>query len=162
MSYTLRGRAETRLAALVPVLLGACVLAGALHRWWPVELVALMGAVGLFLDVEVWHRLLPYQPAWATLPLGAVELGVLMAIVYGFGLHAPLWPAVALFATGWLISVVLAQVGLPLLRLGYAEDGGELGRIGAVSGVAIVLAFGGSAATYVVRLFLQASTRVRS
>ena len=152
MSYTLRGRAETRLAALVPVLLGACVLAGALHRWWPVELVALMGAVGLFLDVEVWHRLLPYQPAWATLPLGAVELGVLMAIVYGFGLHAPLWPAVALFATGWLISVVLAQVGLPLLRLGYAEDGGELGRIGAVSGVAIVLAFGGSAATYVVRL----------
>jgi hypothetical protein len=152
VSYTLRGRAETRLAALVPVLLGACVLAGALHRWWPVELVALMGAVGLFLDVEVWNRLLPYQPAWAALPLGAIELGVLMAIVYGFGLHAPLWPAIALFATGWLTAVVLAQVGLPLLRLGYAEDGGELGRIGAVSAVAIVLAFGGSAATYVVRL----------
>jgi hypothetical protein len=152
VSYTLRGRVETRLAALVPVLLGAWVLAGALHRWWPVELVALMGAVGLFLDAEVWHRLLTYQPAWATIPLGAVELGVLMAIVYGFGLHAPLWPAIALFATGWLTSVVVAQVSLPLLRLGYAEEGGELGRIGGVAAAALVLAFAGSAATYVVRL----------
>jgi Right handed beta helix region len=152
VSYTLRGRAETRLAALVPVLLGACLLAGALHRWWPVELVALMAAVGLFLDLEVWHRLLPYQPAWATIPLGAVELGTLLAIVYGFGLHAPLVPALALFGAGWLSSVVLAQAGFPLLRLGYAEDGGELGRIGAVAGIAVILAFAGSAATYVVRL----------
>jgi len=152
VSYTLRGRAESRLAALLPVLLAACVLAGVLHRWWPVELVALMAAVGLVLDLEVWHRLLPYQPAWATVPLGAVELGVLMAIVYGFGLHAPLWPAVALFGAGWLSSVVLAQAGLPLLRLGYAEDGGELGRLGGVAAVAVVLALAGSAATYVVRL----------
>jgi nitrous oxidase accessory protein NosD len=134
------------------VLLGACVLAAVLHRWWPVELVALMGAVGLFLDLEVWHRLLPYQPAWATVPLGAVELGALMAIVYGFGLQAPLLPALALFGAGWLAAVVLAQAGLPLLRLGYAEDGGELGRAGGVAAFALVLAFGGSAATYVVRL----------
>jgi len=152
VSYTLRGRVETRLAALLPVLLGACVLASVLHRWWPVELVALMAAVGIFLDVEVWHRLLPYQPAWTSVPLGAVELGVLMAIVYGFGLHAPLLPALALFGAGWLAAVIFAQAGLPLLRLGYAEDGGELGRAGGVAAVALVLAFGGSAATYVVRL----------
>ena len=152
MSYTLRGRVESRLAALVPVLLGACVIAGALHRWWPVELVALMAAVGVFLDAEVWHRLLPYQPAWATVPLSAVELGALLAIVYGFGLHAPLLPALALFGIGWLSSVILGQAGFPLLRLGYAEDGGELGRIGGVAAAAVVLAFAGSAATYVVRL----------
>lgn len=152
MSYTLRGRVETRLAALLPVLLAACVLAGALHLWWPVELVALMAAVGLVLDLEVWHRLLPYQPAWATVPLGAVELGLLMAIVYGLGLHAPLQPALGLFGAGWLAAVVFSQAGFPLLRLGYAEDGGELGKIGAVAAVALVLAFGGSAATYVVRL----------
>ncbi|HEY2741266.1 MAG TPA: right-handed parallel beta-helix repeat-containing protein [Gaiellaceae bacterium] len=152
MSYTVRGRVETRLAALLPVLLGACVLSGALHRWWPVELVGLMAAVGLFLDLEIWHRLLPYQPAWATVPLGALELGALLAIVYGFGLQAPLLPALALFGAGWLAAVVLAQAGFPLLRLGYAEDGGELGRLGGVAAVALVLAFGGSAATYVVRL----------
>ena len=58
-----------------------------------------------------------------------------MAIVYGFGLHAPLFPALALFGAGWLASFVLAQAGFPLLRLGYAEDGGELGRIGLVAAV---------------------------
>jgi hypothetical protein len=152
VSYTLRGRAETRLAALLPVLVAACAIAAAHHRWWPVELVALMAAVGLFLDLEVWHRLLPYQPAWTTVPLGAVELGALLAIVYGFGLHAPLVPALWLFGAGWLASVVLAQAGFPLLRLGYAEDGGELGRMGAVAGGAVLLAFVGSAATWYVRL----------
>ena len=152
MSYSLRGRVESRLVALLPVLLGACVLAGALRHWWPVELVGLMAAVGLALDLEVWHRLFPYQPAWAAVPLGAVELGALMAIVYGFGLRAPLLPALALFGVGWLTSVLLGQAGLPLLRLGYAEDGGELGRLGGVAAAGLLLAFAGSAATYVVRL----------
>jgi hypothetical protein len=152
MSYTLRGRIETRLATLLPVLLGACAVSAALHHWWPVELVALMTAVGVFLDLEVWHRVLPYQPAWASVPLGVVELGALMAIVYGFGLATPLWPALALFGAGWLTSVVLAQAGFPLLRLGYAQDGGELGRVGGVAAAGIVLAFAGSAATYVARL----------
>jgi len=152
VSYTLRGRVETRLAALLPVLLAACALAGVLRHWWPVELVALMAAVGIALDLEVWHRLFPYQPAWATIPLGAVELGALMAVVYGFGLHAPLWPALALFGAGWLSSVVLAQAGFPLLRLGYAEDGGELGGIGGVATVGVLLALAGSAATWYVRL----------
>jgi Right handed beta helix region len=152
VSYTLTGRIQSRLTALLPVLLAACVAAALLRHWWPVELVALMAAVGLALDVEVWHRLLPYQPAWAMLPLGAVELGALMAIVLGFGLHAPFWWALGLFGAGWLTSVVCAQAGFPLLRLGYAEDGGELDRLGlaAVGGVALALAASG--ATYYVRL----------
>jgi hypothetical protein len=152
VSYTLRGRLESRLAALLPVLLVACALSGALRHWWPVELVALMAAVGIALDLEVWHRLFPYQPAWTTIPLGAIELGALMAVVYGFGLHAPLWPALALFGAGWLSSVVLAQAGFPLLRLGYAEDGGELGGLGGVAAVGVLLALAGSAATWYVRL----------
>lgn len=152
MSYTLKGRVQSRLTALLPVLLAACVVAGVRHHWWAVELVALMAGLGLLLDLQVWHRLLPYQPAWAMLPLGAVELGLLMAIVYGAGLQAPLWPALGLFGAGWLVSAVAAQAGYPLLRLGYAEDGGELGRIGSVAAVAVLLAFFGSAATVYARL----------
>ena len=72
--------------------------------------------------------MLPYQPAWVTIPLGAFELGALDGDHHGFGLHAPLLPALALFGAGWLAAVIFAQAGLPLLRLGYAEDGGELGR----------------------------------
>jgi Right handed beta helix region len=152
MSYTLRGRIDSRLTALLPVLLAACALAGALRHWWPVELVVLMAAVGVAFDLQIWHRLLPYQPAWAMAPLGAVELGALMAIVYGFGLHAPLGPALALFAAGWLAAAVCAQAGFPLLRLGYAEDGGELGRLGSVATGGIALALAACAATYYVRL----------
>jgi hypothetical protein len=152
VSYTLRGRIESRLAALAPVLVGALLLAGVLHRWWPVELVAVMAAVGVALDVEIWHRLLTYQPAWAAVPIGAAELAGVLAIVYGFGLHAPLWPALALFGAGWLAGVILGQAGFPVLRLGYAEDGGELGRVGGVAAAGLMLALAGSAATYVVRL----------
>jgi parallel beta helix pectate lyase-like protein len=152
VSYTLKGRIESRLAALAPVLVGALLLAGVLHRWWPVELVAVMAAVGVALDVEIWHRLLPYQPAWAAVPIGAAELAGVLAIVYGFGLHAPLWPALALFGAGWLAGVILGQAGFPVLRLGYAEDGGELGRVGGVAAAGLMLALAGSAATYVVRL----------
>ena len=152
MSYTLRGRIDSRLAALLPLLLLCCVLAGALRHWWPVELCGLMAAVGIAFDLQVWHRLLPYQPAWAMVPLGAAELGALMAVVYGFGLHAPLWPALALYGSAWLLSVVLAQAGYPLLRLGYAEDGGELGRAGMLAAGAVVLAFAGSGATWAARL----------
>jgi parallel beta helix pectate lyase-like protein len=151
LSYTLRGRIESRLTALAVVLLGCCALAAELHRWWPIALCGLMAAVGLALDAQLWHRLFRYQPAWAAAPIGLVELGVVLAIVYGFGLRAPLGPALALFSIGWLISFLFAQAGFPLLRLSYAEDGGELGRAGAVAAGALLLAFVGSAATWYVR-----------
>jgi hypothetical protein len=150
VSYTLRGRLESRLTALLPVLLGCCVLAAALHRWWPVELCGLMGAIGLALDVELWHRL-SYQPAWAAVPLGLAELAAVLAVVYGFGLHAPLGPALALFAAGWFVSLVLAQAVYPLLRLSYTEDGGELGRAALVAAGAVLLALLGCAATWYAR-----------
>jgi Right handed beta helix region len=151
VSYTLRGRLESRLAALLPVLLGCCALAAALQHWWPVELCALMAAVGLAFDLQIWHRLFSYQPAWIMLPLGLVELGAVLVIVYAAGLHAPLRPALALFGVGWLATFALAQAGYPLLRLSYAEDGGELGRGGPVAAVAVLLVLIGCAATWYVR-----------
>src|SRR5512132_12249 len=52
MSYTLRGRLESRLtAALLPVLVAATLAAG-LRDWWPLELAALMVGVGVALDVS--------------------------------------------------------------------------------------------------------------
>jgi hypothetical protein len=63
------------------------------------------------------------------------------------GITAPLWQAIALFAGGWLLAQVLGQAGYPLLRLGYAEDGGELGRFGLVAAVAVGVALAGAGAT---------------
>jgi hypothetical protein len=137
MSYTLRGRIETRLAALVLPLVAACIVAAAARAWWPVELVGAMVAVGLALDLA-YHPLLPYQPGWSALPLGLLELGIVMAVVLGYGIRAPLTAAVALFAAGWLVAQLLGHAVLPLARLSYAEDGGELGRSGPL--VALVVA----------------------
>jgi nitrous oxidase accessory protein NosD len=136
VSYTLRGRIESRLAAAGLPFLAACVLAASLESWWPLELAGAMVAVGLALDVVVYHRLLPYQPAWAALPLGAAELGATMLAVTRLGIEAPLEPALWFFAASWLVAQLLGHAGLPLLRLTYAEDGGELGRGGGALSVA--------------------------
>jgi hypothetical protein len=129
MSYTLRGRLETRLASLVLPLAAACIVAGASRDWWPVELAAVMVAVGLVFDVA-YHPLLAYQPGWYALPLGLLELGAVMAVVLALGIPAPLATALALFAAAWVVAQILGHAMLPLWRLSYAEDGGELGRSG--------------------------------
>jgi nitrous oxidase accessory protein NosD len=130
VSYTLSGRLETRLAAAMLPFLVAAVLSPLLHKWWPLELVGLMTAVGLALDAVVYHRLLPYQPGWIALPLGVLELALTMLAARALELGAPLRPALALFVGAWLVLQLLAHAGLPLLRLTWPEDGGELGRSG--------------------------------
>src|SRR6185437_11346358 len=97
MSYTLRGRLESRLAALaLPVLAAA-----ALHQWWALELAGLMAAAGLLLDL-VYHRPIAYQPGWAAVPLGLLELGVVMALVQALDVRAPLRSALVFYAGAWL------------------------------------------------------------
>ena len=130
MSYTLRGRLETRLAASLPPFHGAAALAPLLGAWWPLQLAATMIGVGLALDGALYHRLLPYQPGWAALPLGLVELGLTMALVRRLDVAAPLEPALWFFAGSWLLAQVLAHAVLPTLHLTYTDDGGELGRGG--------------------------------
>jgi Right handed beta helix region len=139
MSYTLRGRLESRLAALALPLAAACVAAAALAQWWPVGLAAAMLAVAIGVDL-VYHPLLRYQPGWAALPLGLLELGVVMAVVIGFHVRAPVAVALGLFAAAWVCAQLLGHALLPLWRLSYAEDGGELGVAGGALVVAAVAA----------------------
>ena len=147
MSYTLRGRIQSRLASAVPVL----VLAFALHRWWAIELVALMLAIGLVLDL-VYDRVLEYQPGWLALPLGALELGLVYSAMRVVDLMAPLRWALLLYGVGWLAAQVFGQALFPRFRLEYAETGGELGRVGAVTAIAVVgAALAGLGAAYSVR-----------
>jgi hypothetical protein len=148
VSFTLRGRFETRVAAAIVPLLAAAAIAAALAKWWPVELVGLMLAVGLVADAGLYHRLLPYQPGWLALPFGLAELGLVMALAYALELHARLGVAVGLFALGWLAAQVLVHAGFPLWRVSYGEDGGELGAPAGLAAVAVlaVFAFSGGVA----------------
>jgi nitrous oxidase accessory protein NosD len=63
-----------------------------------------------------------------------------MGLARALGLNAPLRPALALFALAWLVHQLLAHAGLPLLRLTWPEDGGELGRAGRTLTLATPLA----------------------
>jgi hypothetical protein len=151
MSYTLRGRLESRFAALLAPLALACVLGAALGKWWPVALAATMIAVGVVFDLG-YHPALRYQPGWVALPLGLLELGVVMGLVYALGIPAPLEIAIPLFVLGWAAAQILGQALLPLLRLSYAEDGGELGRVGALLAVSVAVPLAAAAGLWYVRL----------
>jgi hypothetical protein len=141
MAYTLSGRLQSRIvAALIPLLVG-CVLVAVIHRWWPMEVAALMLGVGLALDL-VYDRLLDYQPGWAALPLGLLELAIVMGLVVAIGLGAPIGGALVLYLGAWLLAQVLAHAGFPLLRLSYAEDGGELGASAVAAGALVLVALG--------------------
>jgi nitrous oxidase accessory protein NosD len=147
MSYTLRGRLESRLAALAVPLAVAYLISVTGGGWWPIELAAAMVAVGIALDLA-YHPLLPYQPGWVALPLGVLELAAVMAVVIGLGVRAPLAIALGLFAAAWVLAQLLGHALLPSWRLSYAEDGGELGRVGIVLAAAVAAPFAAAVAVW--------------
>jgi hypothetical protein len=147
MSFTLRGRIESRLAAALAPLLAACGLAAVLTEWWPLALAAVMIGVGLAFDL-VLDRRLEYQPGWVALPLALAELSAIMGVVYALGISAPLNVALAFFAGSWALAQILVHGVFPYLRLSYGEEGGELGRVGLLLAILVVAAlafFGGVA-----------------
>src|SRR5436853_122076 len=75
------------------------------------------------------------------------ELAALLGLMRLAGVAAQLGQAVALFAGGWACAQLLGHAGLPLLRLGYAEDGGELGRLGLAAAVLVGATLAGAGAT---------------
>ena len=151
MSYTLRGRLEARLAAAVVPLVFACAIAALLPAWWPILLVALMLGLGLLLDVFLLDTI-DYQPGWYALPLGLLELGILMGLVRALEIHVPLTAALGFFFGAWLVSQLLAHAGFPLLSLSYAEDGGEIGLAGVGALGFAVVALGAASVIYWMKL----------
>ena len=139
MSYTLRGRLESRLSrrcwcrslAAAACSRSPCTAGGRSRS------AALMVGVGAGARRRLYHRLLRYQPGWAALPLGAARArcSCIGAVLARRASWRPLGPALALFAAGWLLAPgARARRSARWLRLSYAEDGGELGRTGVVRG----------------------------
>jgi hypothetical protein len=141
MSFTLKGRIESRLAAALAPLLAACGLAAVTTEWWPLALAGAMIGVGLAFDL-VLDRRVDYQPGWAAVPLAIAELAAIMGIVYALDVSAPLTVALAFFAGSWLLAQILVHAVFPYVRLSYGEEGGELGRVGLVLAVLVLAALG--------------------
>ena len=128
VAYTLRGRLESRLAVVLAPLLAACVVALALKAWWPVELAGLMLGVGLAFDLTLYHRLFPYQPGWAALPLGLLELAVVMGLGRLLNVGATLGAALAFYGGRGCsprssVTPVSRSCAFPTERTGRARQG---------------------------------------
>ena len=139
MAFTLRGRLETRLAAAIIPIFVACIVTLANHEWWPLQLAALMLGVGLALDLAVYHPFIRYQPAWLAVPLGLVELGLIVVLVRTLGIEAPAPAAYGFFAGAWIVTQVLVHAVLPGKWLSYGEDGGELASTGVHDDTVVLL-----------------------
>ena len=118
MSYTLRGRLESRLAVARAAARRGLRCSRALSSdWWPLELAALMVGVGARARRLVYDRLLAYQPGWLAVPLGAARARpASMVLASRSRVDAPLGWRVALFAGAWLLAQVLGHAVFPLLR----------------------------------------------
>ena len=107
-----------------------------------------MLGVGVALDLQAYHRLLPYQPGWAALPLGAARAG-----------RAHAGDARRRRGCAGLAGSRALRRRLDCLRRcsgtrasrscasSYTEDGGELGRLGIASAVAIGVTLAGCGST---------------
>src|SRR5256885_17259848 len=126
MRYTGGGGRGSRLAALALPLAVALALAGALGSWWPVELCGLMAGVAFAADL-IYHPALAYQPGWAALPLGIVELAATLGLMRALSVGSPLPAALGFYAAAWTWSQLLSHAVLPLARREWSEDGGEVG-----------------------------------
>jgi nitrous oxidase accessory protein NosD len=107
-----------------------------------------MLGVGLAFDLTLYHRLLPYQPGWAALPLGLLELAAVIGLGRLLHVGAPLAAGLIFYAGAWLLAQVLGHAVFPMVRLSYGEEGGELGRAGAgvaAAAVVVLAAAGGIA-----------------
>ena len=144
MSYTLRGRLESRLAVILIPFLVAAALGAVMRDWWPVELAALMIGVGVALDVFLYHRFLAYQPGWVAVPAGLLELrnpdGTGSGARDRRSARRRARTLRGLLAT----RAVLGHAAFPLLSLSYGEDGGELGRLGVVTALIAVALLAGA------------------
>jgi hypothetical protein len=123
MCFTLAGRLQTRLIALIGPLFLACAFTALSGDRVYLTLFALMSLLALVLDASVYHWLIGFQPRWLTIALGALEFGLLLLLAPGL---ADLGQMAGFYIPAWLSSWLTLEIALPLAWPRWMEDGGEL------------------------------------
>jgi hypothetical protein len=127
MCFTLAGRLQTRLIALIGPLFLACAFTAVSGDRVYLTLFALMSLLALLLDAGVYHWLIGFQPRWLTIALGAFEFGLLILLAPRL---ASLGQMAGFYIPAWLSSWLTLEVALPLAWPRWMEDGGELRPMG--------------------------------
>lgn len=125
MLATLKGRLQTKVVTFI-ILAGITGLfvAGSGSSIY-VELLVISVLVGLWLET-LWGVLITYQPGWLTFVLGAVEFIWIAVIAAWRGVDISLGAAAAYYLAAWITIQLFLLYILPILRLSWADDGGEL------------------------------------
>jgi hypothetical protein len=130
MCPTVLGRIHTRTAVLIgPAILGT-ILSLATGKAGFIVLIGIYYLVGVALDCGFYPFVIKWQPPWLTGVLGLGEFAIVyvLAQVLDVGL-APV-DAVWFYWVSWLIAVWTGIVILPIVSLGWIENGGEFRATG--------------------------------
>lgn len=129
---TPRGRIQTKIITLVIVGICAPIFAYVEDCTVYLTMFALLATFGLALEA-VWGYLFTHEPGWLTFVFAAIEFTLIFTVIKFFELDWLLSYNAATFIEGirfylitWGISQLFLIYLLPVWRLSWIEDGGEL------------------------------------
>lgn len=126
MCPTTLGRMETRVAILTgPLLLSLLLWLVTGSPAWT-ELMGLFLAQGWVLNALFYPSVIRWQPPWLTAVLGLGEFVIVYVLAHACRLDLPNADAIWFYWVSWALAASTRIVVLPLLRLTWLEDGGQL------------------------------------
>ncbi len=130
MCPTMLGRIETRTAILLPGAILAAVVSLVAQDEGYIVLIGVYLLMGVVLDLAFYPYVVRWQPPWLTFVLGVGEFAILFVLGQALAVGLSNVDAVWLYWATWALAVSTKIVILPLLSLGWIENGGEFRSTG--------------------------------
>jgi hypothetical protein len=130
MCPTVLGRIQTRTVILVgPALLGLVLSLVTGKAGW-IVLIGIYLLLGVALDTGFYPFVIRWQPPWLTFVLAVGEFVLLYVLSQVLELGLTPVQAIVFYWVSWALAVTTKIVVLPILSLGWIENGGEFRATG--------------------------------
>ncbi|MGH2444108.1 MAG: hypothetical protein ACRDFX_13210, partial [Chloroflexota bacterium] len=128
MCYSIAGRVQTRLVALLVPSVIAAILASYMADPRFYTMLVVMVLVALDLDLFLYPRLIGYQSRLHMYMLGLAEFVLTLVVVRLLDGTLPLTTIIWFYLAGWIGGQLLVNALLPVIDFRWAEHGGEIFR----------------------------------